>query len=418
MIESGKCLEEISRKFAILKTAIEQSGSLGLTNIHKHCENFVKNLLNITYGYKLLNLNADITTYPALDLGDEDRGIAYQVTSERNSNKVEDTLTKANRHKHYLKFPSIRLFILGKKQQTYTISKDFDFDFDWKKDIEDFDSLLKEIQHRSLETLRRLNDYLEEELPGTISVIENKEAAKIQGSPAHVIDVAKSLEQTGMNDFEHWACKLKLVGGNFSVPILYNKLKEFCKTYYLGQTLIQICNPVFEKTPSSREILFKMDVRDTGVRNHFQEEALLLQPNTIKYEYGQYKSGADLLTNMNKELGTVLGLLFFCQKIYGNVRLQIELDIDWAANSPLIFMVQGSHFEINNPMNIYRFNSPFQHSQVIHNLDNEILTDLSQTIFHAFVGTEKYFGVSDPFISVKKERMYSLFDTLRQQFGA
>jgi hypothetical protein len=42
----------------------------------------------------LVNLNENRSNAPGLDLGDEANGIAFQVTAERTSAKVNETLAK------------------------------------------------------------------------------------------------------------------------------------------------------------------------------------------------------------------------------------------------------------------------------------------------------------------------------------
>src|SRR5687767_14269712 len=140
-------LEKINEKFAILKYEMEGAAAHGLYNINKHAEEFMKTLLNLTFDLQLENLNDSKTNYPGLDLGDKSKSIAFQITSTKTSEKVNDTLTTCIKFKTYEIFNSINIFILGSKQLTYTLTVNTSpyFTFDSNKNIYDLDILQKSI---------------------------------------------------------------------------------------------------------------------------------------------------------------------------------------------------------------------------------------------------------------------------------
>ena len=72
-------------------------GRLSPTKIHQRNNQ----LLNMVYGYTLINLNALSENYPGIDLGDSEHRICVQVTSDRSRKKVEKTITtfKDNNYK-------------------------------------------------------------------------------------------------------------------------------------------------------------------------------------------------------------------------------------------------------------------------------------------------------------------------------
>jgi hypothetical protein len=57
-------------------------------------ENLALRLLNTAYDYNLENLNREQNNYPAIDLGDHERGIAFQVTASDELRKIKETVTK------------------------------------------------------------------------------------------------------------------------------------------------------------------------------------------------------------------------------------------------------------------------------------------------------------------------------------
>ncbi|RZK43341.1 MAG: hypothetical protein EOO90_03520 [Pedobacter sp.] len=166
MIKSGIEVEQITSKFALLRLFIQQSAKIGRLNIHKDCEGLIMRMLNLAYGYKLVNLNEDKNSFPAVDLGELGK-IAFQVTSEKTSDKVNQTLNQVLNHSLFSLYPSINIFIVGTKQTSYSINTNTlpSFEFSYKKNILDFDDLLKKIAHSEPEAISSILLLLEQELP-------------------------------------------------------------------------------------------------------------------------------------------------------------------------------------------------------------------------------------------------------------
>lgn len=94
MIHSGKLFEEIIEMLTRFRSEVHTCTSLGLTNNNRHAENFVRRILNLTYRYELENLNDKKKNYPGLDGADEGEGVAYQISSTKKSEKIDDILEK------------------------------------------------------------------------------------------------------------------------------------------------------------------------------------------------------------------------------------------------------------------------------------------------------------------------------------
>ena len=147
---------------------IEGEKAMGRTDINRVSEDVLIPLFSEIYGHKdLRNLNvSDGSNFPAIDLGDEKTGTAYQITSTTNSKKIKDTLEKFVKHKLYEKYNHLIIYILIKKH-TYQ-GRGFDkiiqgkFSFDKESDIRDYRDLLKEILGFSLEKSRRVENILEQ----------------------------------------------------------------------------------------------------------------------------------------------------------------------------------------------------------------------------------------------------------------
>lgn len=103
-------------------TAVKLRNAVNYTDINRTAENLVLRLLNTAYDYNLKNLNWDQNNYPAVDLGDQNRGIAFQVTASGDLKKIKDTVEKfyaiGGPHKEF----SNGLYFFFIKEKTPTLS--------------------------------------------------------------------------------------------------------------------------------------------------------------------------------------------------------------------------------------------------------------------------------------------------------
>ena len=139
-------------------------------DINRISENVLIPLLSEIYEHKeLKNLNTpEKSNFPAIDLGDEKTGTAYQITSRFRTDKIKKTLIKFVEHELYKKFDRLVFYILTEKPETYH-GRGLDdiiqgkFSFDKEKDILDCRDLLKQISGFSLDKLRGVEEILEQQ---------------------------------------------------------------------------------------------------------------------------------------------------------------------------------------------------------------------------------------------------------------
>lgn len=165
----GKLIDDLSK----LQGQIDFRCQVGLTDLNKYCEDFIKEVLNICYEQNLKNLNVDRINEPGLDLGDEKNEIAYQITSTSTSEKVNNTLETIN-SEQIIKYKKIKVFILGKKQGKYDAVKD---DLKTKcsfntSDIIDISDLCKQTISLRYDDLYNLYKLFEKEFQIVITEIE------------------------------------------------------------------------------------------------------------------------------------------------------------------------------------------------------------------------------------------------------
>ncbi|WP_179020755.1 SMEK domain-containing protein [Winogradskyella forsetii] len=154
MITRGSLIGKIVDDFSSLKHQLDTRNKLGFTDLSLFCEDFIKEVLNITFNLNLKNLNQIRSNNPGLDLGDTREEIAFQITSTNTSKKVNDTLNKITSQQKQT-FTKFKILIIGKKQSSYSIQTNT-IDFIINRDIIDLDDLLKSIVILELDKLNTL----------------------------------------------------------------------------------------------------------------------------------------------------------------------------------------------------------------------------------------------------------------------
>lgn len=164
MITRGYFIGQIIDELTSISEKVRSRSQLGLTDLNIYLEDFFKDIINIIFNYKLVNLNKNRSNNPGLDLGDMSEGIAFQITSTKTSEKVNKTLSKSGN-----KYSKIIILILQEKQKSYSLDKNLMDKLNFNEDdIWDINNLLSEIIHLKLDKLQELNDLI------------NKEVAKIK----------------------------------------------------------------------------------------------------------------------------------------------------------------------------------------------------------------------------------------------
>lgn len=126
---------------------IELSNALTYYDVNKVSEGTIMKLLNLVFDYNLLNLNEIKVNFPGIDLGDEEKGIAIQVTSQKTAKKIKDSLDKFYENdldKIYLNGLKVFIFSLPAKK-AYKF-EGYDHIFNRNEDIITFSDLIKEIE--------------------------------------------------------------------------------------------------------------------------------------------------------------------------------------------------------------------------------------------------------------------------------
>lgn len=104
---------EITYIFSLLSTNITFNSQQSMLDINKVMETVLTGLLNNVYGTSLINLNTIRHNHPAIDLGDEATGSAFQVTSDGSRSKFEETIEMFIKHKLHETYRKITFLVIS-----------------------------------------------------------------------------------------------------------------------------------------------------------------------------------------------------------------------------------------------------------------------------------------------------------------
>ncbi|MGV3696978.1 SMEK domain-containing protein [Flavobacterium sp.] len=145
MLTRGIIIGKVVDDLASLKYQIETRNKLGQFDLSKFCEDFIRELMNTVYKLNLKNLNTTRSNVPGIDLGDEKNKIAFQVTSQKTSAKINDTLSAITQDQKS-KYTIINVIIIGEKQTSYTLNTALTSEFNFTEtNILDLDDILRQI---------------------------------------------------------------------------------------------------------------------------------------------------------------------------------------------------------------------------------------------------------------------------------
>jgi len=173
MIEQESNLKEVLRILSVLADYLHTAGRLNLNDGSVISENLCGKLLNKTFGYDLKNINLIKQNAAVVDLYDEGRRIAVQVTSDSGLTKVKSCLNSFIEKDLYKDYDELYIYILTTKQRSYKVDtvNQQKFKFDPKLHVIDKKDVLSKLQdaHSSSE-IREIAEMLIAEVKANIGV--------------------------------------------------------------------------------------------------------------------------------------------------------------------------------------------------------------------------------------------------------
>lgn len=164
VLKKEQPLKTILDGLSLLRAACEDRAKLGMLDLHLLAESFFCRFLNEVYGLSLEVLKVG---HAAVDLGDEQAGVAYQVTTDHRRSKIQDTLDTYVANKVISTYPAIKVLIIGIRRPSYTITIPKGVAFDPNTDILDVPSLGAYISKLGAARIARIAEIVREEILNT-----------------------------------------------------------------------------------------------------------------------------------------------------------------------------------------------------------------------------------------------------------
>ena len=118
MLEREPLISNIASRLSWLSGYLKLQASQNLTSPAVLAEDFFSRLLNMVFGYDLVNANALKRNYPGIDLEDAARRLAYQITIDDSGKKIREVHEMAVRTKMSERYDQIVIFFLVNKSPT------------------------------------------------------------------------------------------------------------------------------------------------------------------------------------------------------------------------------------------------------------------------------------------------------------
>lgn len=165
----------IAEQLTSLEIQVRNLSAQNLCDLNTISENLICGLLNLTFGYKLVNVNSEKSNYPGIDLADYRNRISVQVTSDKSKKKIQKTINTFSQNQLDKKFDRLIFFILGEKQKQYrNLDIPENLNFDVIADIIDFKKILTFISPLTTKKMEQINKFLESELAPQKPKIKSK----------------------------------------------------------------------------------------------------------------------------------------------------------------------------------------------------------------------------------------------------
>lgn len=164
MLSKQDYIEKVTDTSALLETSFRNRILLNLYDSNIISEDFFAGLLNIIYDLNLQNINNTKKNSASVDLVDETKKVAYQVTSTNTQVKVQKTIDSFIKHKLKKQFDTLKILLLKTKLPKYsTFSNGSQINFT-EKNIIDFQNLIVDIKPLDTAKLQKICDYLSKEV--------------------------------------------------------------------------------------------------------------------------------------------------------------------------------------------------------------------------------------------------------------
>lgn len=176
-MNSKKYFDYIEEKLNTLSVRISRRAVLNLQDININAEYFFRDLLNMMYGWNLINLNDIQLNTPGIDLLYKERSIIIQVSATNTKRKIQHSLNEINAQEYNgytFKFLSIAKDAKRLRTNKYKVPNGIIFNP--SEDVIDVPQLLKEILRKEIDQQKNLYEFIKKHLSS-----EQQPASRIKG---------------------------------------------------------------------------------------------------------------------------------------------------------------------------------------------------------------------------------------------
>jgi len=164
MLENDRLIKDILIGFANYSVYVAECGKTGFFDTNKAAEGFVAPLLNELCGWELELV--DTVNYPGIDLLDRKNRIGVQISSDKSTDKINETLQTVVSKKLDQFIDELYFFFLLPKQKKYTLKLNLvAVKFSIGKNVLDFDFLIKKVHSANMNKLQAAARIVREFLP-------------------------------------------------------------------------------------------------------------------------------------------------------------------------------------------------------------------------------------------------------------
>lgn len=298
-LTSASLFEDVVMKLSVLRYIIKSRSKQQYFDLNKQAENFIKDILNLVYGYGLVNLNVDNKNTAAIDLGSLEDSIAVQVTATDTADKIHKSIAGFIKGKLYEKYDRLIVFIItGKKDYTAEFKTNDLFEFDPGSDVLDIDDLLDEINHLPLDKLQAIHSFISAELAPIAQALAPPDsllfkAEKVEEKPFK--NAKRFRLALGLNFDDDWRADIKKLRKFYDELIGFSrKQREFIAfIVFKGKPISQGFYERVGIFPQELQKLLRLSVEE--MREYY---VVLDHARLISYDEDEYGSQFELTRQM------------------------------------------------------------------------------------------------------------------------
>jgi hypothetical protein len=407
MITTANYIDQIIQKFALLKAALELHGKNGTLNLHKNAELLMMHVLTLSYGYQLKQLGND-PRFPGADIGSEKDGVAVQITSRNDNDKVNDAIEKFLKNGLHKPFPRLIILMMNTRIAKYPLKafRDPAFTFDPAKDIIDLNDLVQEIKTLMPIQIQMIAGYLETELPAVLG------GTSIAEEPG-LIDLQADLAKRKLDYFFHTAVNIEFKNGGLSAARLYRLFRDYFNTPR-KLFLFHVFEERFRKQASSaKEVVFEIPLYTETAVNYAKHWVMAFTQDRIQIEYAAYYDQPQKNSDLAEELGPMLSVLLASPGLKLPEGASIGLTYQYDTNGRLSFYNQNSPLAADTYMQIFYQDKAAQVTKQFRTVSDDALIELLQEIADHFINEPLLHQHNSPFITINHEGQLQTFNFIR-----